>query len=97
MTPRIDNLAACALLGASFTIAAPLVAAAQTAPPPVKLGIVSFLSGPAAAPFGIPGRNGAEILIEALNAGTAPAPYNTIGFGVHALPAAVAELGAQAS
>src|SRR5215471_3507161 len=32
-------------------------------PPPamVKLGIVSVLTGPAAAPFGIPGRNGAEI------------------------------------
>ena len=28
-----------------------------------------------------PGRNGAEIVIEALNAGKAPAPYNTVGFG----------------
>ena len=34
--------------------------------PNVKLGIVSFLTGPAAAPFGIPGRNAAEIVIEAL-------------------------------
>jgi len=48
---------------------------------PIKLGIVSFLSGPAASPFGVPGRNGAEIVIEALNAGTAPAPYNTVGLG----------------
>ncbi len=61
--------------------------AAPTAPPaaapasPIKLGIVSFLSGPAAAPFGIPGRNGAEIVIEALNAGKAPAPFNKVGFG----------------
>ena len=47
----------------------------------VNLGIVSFLTGPAAAPFGIPGRNGAEIVIEALNSGKAPAPYNTVGFG----------------
>jgi branched-chain amino acid transport system substrate-binding protein len=47
----------------------------------VKLGIVSFLTGPAAAPFGIPGRNGAEIVIEALNSGKAPAPYNTVGLG----------------
>jgi branched-chain amino acid transport system substrate-binding protein len=57
---------------------------AQTAAPvaaTVKLGIVSFLTGPAAAPFGIPGRNGAEILIEALNSGTAPAPFNKVGFG----------------
>src|SRR6476469_10195297 len=48
---------------------------------PIKLGIVSFLSGPAASPFGVPGRNSAEIVIEALNAGTAPAPYNTVGLG----------------
>lgn len=47
----------------------------------VKLGIVSFLTGPAAAPFGIPGRNGAEIVIEALNSGKAPAPYNAVGLG----------------
>ncbi len=47
----------------------------------MKLGIVSFLSGPAASPFGVPGRNGAEIVIEALNAGSAPAPYNTVGLG----------------
>lgn len=60
-------------------------ASAQQAPaadaPPVKLGIVTFLSGPAASPFGVPSRNGAEIVIEALNAGKAPAPYNTVGFG----------------
>jgi branched-chain amino acid transport system substrate-binding protein len=47
----------------------------------IKLGIVSFLTGPAAAPFGIPGRNGAEVLIEAINAGKAPAPFNKPGFG----------------
>jgi branched-chain amino acid transport system substrate-binding protein len=56
--------------------AAPAAAAAT-----VKLGIVSFLTGPAASPFGIPGRNGAEIVIEALNAGKGPAPFNTVGFG----------------
>ena len=48
---------------------------------PVKLGIVSFLTGPAASPFGIPGRNGAEIVIEAFNAGKAPAPFNQVGLG----------------
>ena len=61
--------------------AAITAAQAQNAAPTVKLGIVSFLTGPAAAPFGIPGRNGAEILIEAINAGTAPAPFNKVGFG----------------
>ena len=68
-------------LGVALMIAAVVQASAQTAPPPVRLGIVSFLSGPAASPFGVPGRNGAEILIEGLNAGTAPAPFNTIGLG----------------
>jgi branched-chain amino acid transport system substrate-binding protein len=48
---------------------------------PIKLGLVTFLTGPAAGPFGVPGRNGAEILIEALNAGKVPAPYNTVGLG----------------
>jgi branched-chain amino acid transport system substrate-binding protein len=64
--------------------AAPLATgSAQQAPAaaPIKIGIVSFLSGPAASPFGVPGRNGAEIVIEALNAGKAPAPYNTVGLG----------------
>lgn len=55
-------------------------AAAQNAPP-LKLGLVTFLSGPAAGPFGIPARNSAELLIEAINAGTLPAPYNGKGFG----------------
>jgi branched-chain amino acid transport system substrate-binding protein len=64
------------IIGAAVT-----AAQAQNASPPVKLGIVSFLTGPAAAPFGIPGRNGAEILIEALNAGKVPAPFNQVGFG----------------
>jgi branched-chain amino acid transport system substrate-binding protein len=59
-------------------------AKAQNAASPattIKLGIVSFLTGPAAAPFGIPGRNGAEVLIEAMNAGKVPAPFNKVGFG----------------
>jgi len=51
------------------------------APEPIKIGIVTFMSGPAAAPFGIPDRNGAEILIENLNAGKTPAPYNQVGLG----------------
>jgi branched-chain amino acid transport system substrate-binding protein len=61
----------------------PAQAPAQTpaAPATVKLGIVSFLTGPAASPFGIPGRNGAEIIIEALNSGKAPAPFDKVGFG----------------
>jgi branched-chain amino acid transport system substrate-binding protein len=66
---------------ATAALLAPIAATAQQSSAPIKLGIVSFLSGPAASPFGVPGRNGAEIVIEALNAGTAPAPYNTVGLG----------------
>ncbi|HYL33434.1 MAG TPA: ABC transporter substrate-binding protein [Stellaceae bacterium] len=56
-------------------------AAAPAAAPTLKLGIVTFLSGPAAGPFGIPARNAAELVTEAINKGTLPAPYNTKGFG----------------
>ncbi len=71
-------------LAAGLTAGSVATASAQQAAAPaapVKLGIVSFLSGPAASPFGVPGRNGAEIVIEALNAGKAPAPYNKVGLG----------------
>ena len=66
---------------AAATAAVVPVQAQQPTAATVKLGIVSFLTGPAASPFGIPGRNGAEIVIEALNSGKAPAPFNTVGFG----------------
>src|SRR5262245_47291105 len=68
---------------ATVTAATFSVASAQQAvtPAPIKIGIVTFLTGPAAAPFGIPGRNAAEILIENLNAGKLPAPYDQVGFG----------------
>jgi branched-chain amino acid transport system substrate-binding protein len=44
-----------------------------------RLGIVTFLSGPASGPFGVPAANAAKIAIDALNAGTMPAPYTTKG------------------
>src|SRR5450759_4470412 len=44
-----------------------------------KLGLVTFLSGGAAGPFGIPARNAGELLVDAVNAGTLPAPYNSKG------------------
>src|SRR6476646_1878701 len=56
------------------------VQAQQAAQAPVKVGIVSFLTGPAAAPFGIPGRNGAEIVIEEMNAGKVPG-LEKVGLG----------------
>ncbi len=45
----------------------------------INVGIVTFLSGPAAVPFGIPSRNAADIVIEAINNGTVPIPYSSKG------------------
>ncbi|HVO08177.1 MAG TPA: ABC transporter substrate-binding protein [Burkholderiaceae bacterium] len=61
--------------------AAVCLAGAAQAQETFKLGIVSFLSGQAAESFGIPAVNGAKVVIEAFNAGKAPAPYNKVGFG----------------
>jgi len=76
----VHNARIVSVVAALAASAVALPAQAQQ-PAAVKLGIVSFLTGPAASPFGIPGRNGAEIVIEALNGGKAPAPFNKVGFG----------------
>ena len=47
----------------------------------LKVGVVAFYTGAAAGPFGIPARNAAELVIESVNGGTLPAPYNTKGAG----------------
>lgn len=70
------------ILGLATTRVQAQAPAAPAAPPTdVKIGIVTFLSGPVAAPFGVPARNAAEVMLEKFNAGTAPAPYNVKGFG----------------
>jgi branched-chain amino acid transport system substrate-binding protein len=58
-----------------------LAAAPATAQETFRLGIVTFLSGPAAESFGVPARNGGQFVIDQLNRGAAPAPYATAGFG----------------
>jgi branched-chain amino acid transport system substrate-binding protein len=58
-----------------------LAAGAALAQQPIRVGVVTFLSGPAAGPFGVPARNGFELLAEMLNGGRAPAPYATKGLG----------------
>jgi branched-chain amino acid transport system substrate-binding protein len=67
-------------IGAGAALSVALTASAY-AQEPVKLGIVSFLTGPAAVPFGVPGRNAAELIIDAINKGSLPAPYNSKGLG----------------
>ena len=58
-----------------------LAAGAALAQQPMRVGVVTFLSGPAAGPFGVPARNGFELMAEMINAGRAPAPYNAKGLG----------------
>ncbi|WP_156908731.1 ABC transporter substrate-binding protein [Bradyrhizobium murdochi] len=72
----------------SFTLRAAVAAfvmlltvPASLAQQPIKVGIVTLLSGPAAGPFGVPARNAAELTAEMVNAGTVPAPYTQKGFG----------------
>jgi branched-chain amino acid transport system substrate-binding protein len=74
-------------LGRSFALLTAVIAAPAALAVPAsaedsfKLGIVTFLSGPAAESFGVPARNGGQFVIEQLNKGTAPAPYDKVGFG----------------
>lgn len=85
IVPRM--LAAVALAGA------PAAAEAQEERE-IVIGVVSFLSGPAAAHFGIPAKNGAEFAIDAINAGTVPAPYEGAGLaGARIVPIYVDEAG----
>lgn len=75
---KLSGLVAAMSLAAVAMVAGTAGAQAEQ---PIKIGIVTFLSGGAAGPFGIPARNGAEITVEMLNAGSVPAPYTTIGIG----------------
>ena len=46
----------------------------------VKIGTPTFLTGAAAPAFGIPAKNGSELIVRGINNGELPAPYNTKGF-----------------
>ncbi|MFA5522367.1 MAG: ABC transporter substrate-binding protein [Castellaniella sp.] len=72
------SLTMLSLLTATAFLAAPTAAGAQE---PLKIALVSFYSGPVSGPVGIPSRNGADLIIEAINAGTLPAPYSGAGVG----------------
>ena len=69
------NIIKKAIAAAVVAALVPAFAAAQEAP--LKIGVVTFLSGPAAGPFGVPARNAAELTIEMLNGEKVPAPYAT--------------------
>ncbi|HYQ82108.1 MAG TPA: ABC transporter substrate-binding protein [Anaeromyxobacteraceae bacterium] len=69
------------LAAATAALAQAPAPAAPAEVKPFKLGVVTFLSGAAAGPFGVPARNAAEVVVEALNAGKLPAPYAQKGLG----------------
>ncbi len=68
-----------ALIGLAAAGALVWGAGPAAAAPTVKIGIVTFLSGPAAGPFGIPSKNAAQLVIDAINKGTLLAPYHSKG------------------
>ena len=86
ITGRTNRRAFIAALGGAAV--SPLMARAQGGPPgpmqtekPISIAVVTFVSGRAAGPFGLPGRNAAELLVEAINmGGVLPAPYASKGF-----------------
>src|SRR5262249_1858803 len=65
-----------AIVTAPITLTQPASAEAT-----FKLGVVTFLSGPAAESFGVPARNGGQFVVDELNKGKGPAPYDKVGFG----------------
>src|SRR5215468_239351 len=75
---RNKHVSALATVVAATTLALAAPAVAQES---FKLGVVTFLSGPAADSFGVPARNGGQFVVDQLNKGSVPAPYNKIGFG----------------
>jgi branched-chain amino acid transport system substrate-binding protein len=64
-------LLALALLGTPF-------ASAQA---PLRIGVITFLSGPAAGPFGVPAKNASDVVVDALNKGGQIPGYERKGFG----------------
>ena len=76
----LTRLLRVALTGLAITAvsSAPALAQQKTS---IKIGFVTFLSGPASGPFGVPAKLAAEGIVESLNAGKGPAPYQIRGIG----------------
>ncbi|MFD1911008.1 ABC transporter substrate-binding protein [Halodurantibacterium flavum] len=70
----MKKLAATALVAGAFAASGALAQGGE-----IHIGVPVFLSGPSAGPFGMPERNAAALLFDALNEGSVPAPYGTIG------------------
>jgi branched-chain amino acid transport system substrate-binding protein len=88
---RLSSAPRCSLLAAAAALALAAGAPAQAQQPTFKLGVVTFLSGPAAESFGVPAGNAAKMMVEQFNKGGAPAPYNRPGFGGMAIEMVVVD------
>lgn len=89
-----NNILGIAIAGVALGAAATTVSAADG--DTIKIGLPVFLSSAAAGPFGQPEKEAAELLFEALNEGSVPAPYATKGFAGHALEATFVDEAANA-
>ena len=69
--------------GAIATICVSMLFAtvAAKAEEPLRIGVITFLSGPASGPFGVPAKNASDLLQEALNKGGLAPGYEKKGFG----------------
>ena len=66
---------------ALVSISTLFAAGTATAQEPLRIGVITFLSGPAAGPFGVPAKNAADLLLEELNKGGQAPGYAQKGFG----------------
>jgi len=88
---RSGLIASAAVLASA--IGQSIIAAPAVADDKLKIGFVFFLSGPGAA-YGTHARDGAKLVVEALNAGKVPAPYDKPGInGIQIEPVFVDEAG----
>ncbi len=72
-------LAGCTALATILAVVGGVAAGAALAKEKIVVAVPTFLTGAGAPAFGIPSRNGAEMIVDAINKGKVPAPYNTKG------------------
>lgn len=77
MRQFLRDSSALALVSVSALLAGGQVLAQE----PLRIGVITFLSGPAAGPFGVPAKNASDLLAEVLNKGALVPGYEKKGFG----------------
>ena len=70
-----------ALLGVATALLATTASVHANDNRPLRIGVITFLSGPAAGPFGVPAKNAADVLVDAFNKGGVVPGYEQKGFG----------------